>query len=125
MSKENHRLFIKKSKTAYKKIECIECPAFVGEKIYFNKIGFNHLLWKGKKMRKPEEQIRRINLISKALEILESSKHFDEYRESKIRSSNSTSTAYFWSFVLKNKKGRIIVVIRQTNNGNKHFMSVI
>ncbi len=122
----SHKSFIKKHYEEYKKIGYVECPAFECEKIYFNKVGFNHLLWKGKKMRKPEEQTRRIKLISYAIQIISSSKSFAEYRENKIILANgSISHAYFWSFSYYKNKREIRVIIRQTNNSRKYFMSVM
>ena len=47
MTPEDFKEFIKKAKKEYKKIGHVECPAFRGEKVYFNNDGFNHLVRKG------------------------------------------------------------------------------
>ena len=121
-SPEKHKEFIKKSYKNYKKIGFVECPAFCNEKIYFNKVGFNHLLWKGKKLRKPEEQVRRISLIPKATEIIGSSIVYLHYRKDiKLLGNGLVSNANFWSLSSKGVR----VTIRQTNNGRKCFLSVM
>lgn len=126
MSQENHRHFVKTSLEQYRKIGHIECPAFDSEKIYFSKVGFNHLLWKGKEMRPVSEQKRRILLIESAIKILRNSDKFYEHRShSRQNFKGILSTADFWSFKSKAGTSSITVVVRQTNNGKKHFMSVI
>ncbi len=126
MESADHKLFIKIAEEDYKKIGHIKCPAFANKKVYFNKIGFNHLLWKGKKMRAPKEQIRRIGLISKALEIISTSREWNDYREiTRILPNGHVSLARFWSFDLKTKCEYIKIIIRQTNNGKKYFLSVM
>ena len=125
--KETHAEFIEKARADYKKIGSIACPVFLGEKVYFNKYGFNHLIWKGKKMRPPIEQIRRLSLIQKAVEILRTGYNFESYRKMERNSdkNKSISTAHFWSFKHTVKDEIITVIVRQTNKGSKHFFSVM
>jgi hypothetical protein len=79
-------------------------------------------VWKGKKLRKPEEQVRRISLIPKATEIIGSSIAYLHYRKDiKLLGNGLVSNANFWSL---SSKG-IRVIIRQTNNGRKCFLSVM
>jgi len=123
---ETHKQFIKKSEEDYKKIGYVKCPAFSNEEIHFNKIGFNHLLWKGRKMRAPEEQIRRIGLIPKAVRIISTSKKCTHYRESlRVLGNGSISLAKFWSISTNIEGVYIRIIIRQTNNGRKYFLSVM
>lgn len=126
MKFNEHKEFIRKSYSKYRGIGYIECPAFDNEKIYFNKIGFNHLIWKGKKMRDPKEQRSRINLINHAIEIIEKCKIWTEYREDlKILGNGSVSNAKFWSLSGKIKNTKVKAIIRQTNDSRKYFLSVM
>lgn len=126
MKFNEHKEFIRESYSKYREIGYIQCPAFDNEKIYFNKIGFNHLLWKGKKMRDPEEQKYRINLINQAIEIIEKCKVWTEYQEDlKILSNSGVSNAKFWSLSGKIKDVKAKVIIRQTNDSRKYFLSVM
>jgi len=123
---ETHKQFIKKSEEDYKKIGYVKCPAFSNEEIHFNKIGFNHLLWKGKKMRAMEEQIRRISLIPKAVRIISTSITCTHYRETiRVLGNGSISLAKFWSISTNTEGVHIRIIIRQTNNGRKYFLSVM
>lgn len=126
MESHNHKAFIKKAYGLYRDIGNVACPAFDNEKIYFNKIGFNHLIWKGKKMRPPYEQRERINLITHAIEIIKISREWSEYREDvKILDNGKISNAKFWSLTSEINQIKIKVIIRQSNNGKKYFLSVM
>lgn len=127
MAEENWKQFIQKARENYYKIDAIPCPAFGGELIYFNKYGFNHLIWKGGEARDINEQIERIRLIPEAVEIIGNSKSFGQHRkyERNSRRGGFISVAYFWSFERKTDYGKITVIVRQTNNGLKHFFSVM
>lgn len=125
MIAKNWKEYIAEVKQGYYKIGYITCDALFGEKIIFNKYGFDHLIWKGKKIRSIDEQAKRLRLFQEVPSILREAKQFKDYRVV-TRISNKTrslSTARFWSFTDKNKK--IVVIIRQTNNGSKHFFSVM
>lgn len=125
--KETHAEFIEKAKKEYRKIGSISCAAFGGEHVYFNKYGFDHLIWKGKKMRSPYEQIKRISLVPKAIETIRTSRNFISHRKME-RTSHTTkviSTAHFWSLKHVGDVETATVIIRQTNNGHKHFFSVM
>ena len=108
-------------------IGSVTCPAFNYERVYFNKYGFDHLIWKGKKMRSMDQQRKRICLSKKAPDILRKSEKYETYRILE-RASNSKamiSMAHFWSFIQKDNAVTVIVIVRQTNNGSKHFFSVM
>ena len=124
--KKSHKDYIKKAKKEYFLIGSVNCPAFCNELVYFNKYGFNHLIWKGKKMRTPNEQVRRIKLIPKVVDLIKISNHFSNYRKmERVSLNQNTSIAYFWSFKHRLDNKIITIIIRQTNNGLKHFFSVI
>ncbi len=115
--------FIKIARKEYKKIGYVECSAFSGEKIFFNKHGFNHLIRKKRKYRDKDEQIRRLALLPQAKIILISSKQFSTYKISD-KDISMNSKARFWSFIGKLKGEKITVIVRQINSGNKHFFSI-
>ena len=112
--------FVKKAKKNYNKIQCISCPAFNNEFIYFNREGFNHLLWKGTAPRSIKEQKERISLISAAVTILKSHKNYSTYR----MNIKDNSNAHFWSFDGRYGNKEITIILRQINDGNKYFFSV-
>jgi len=122
MLSKNHKLFIKKAKEEYKKIGHVECPAFDNKKVIFNNYGFNHLIRKGQELRPIEIQIERINLTKKyATQILKSSYNYMTYLKDVDKDNH---TAYFWSFISKKDGLNIRVVVRQLENGPKHFFSI-
>jgi len=121
MLQEEHKEFIKKAKEEYKKIGYVKCPAFDGEKVYFNKHGFNHFVRKSGVLRMIPEQIRRLNLLNTLTNIISTSTDYQEYE----KLYNKNPPAQFWSFVRRGDNGFVKVVVRQIGNGNKHFFSVM
>ena len=99
----------------------IECPAFRSEKVYFNRNGFDHLLRKNGKFRPINEQVRRIQLISKAILVIQTSSQF----QSTLLNTENHHPALFWAFSKTMDTVEIRVVVRQLGDGKKHFFSVI
>ena len=118
--KRTWRNFIKKAKGRYQQIRPVFCPAF-GEFVYFDERGFNHLIMKTGKYRSRNEQKRRMGLVHKSPSILKKSKNYTKYYET----SRENSKAYFWSFTHLEACKIIIVVVRQINAGQKHFLSIM
>lgn len=112
---------LKEFRNQYQKIGYMYCLALNNEKIYFNKHGLIHLIVKGRFPRKSEDITRRIKIFTFSKEIIQKEKEISEYR----MTSKGSSIGHFWT--LKSKvNGKIIkVVIRQLNNGRKHFFSVM
>lgn len=108
----------------YKKMQPVACPAFSGELVYFNKHGFNHIIRKGRKFRKINVQIDRLQLIGNAIDILQRSSTVYRYR--KVNAGKSVMQ--FWAFknnlIIDNERVSIIVVVRKINDGKIHFFSV-
>ncbi len=98
-----------------------KCPAFGGEKIYFNRHGWNHLLRKGRLMRSEAEQKRRITLLHLAPEIITSVLKTEDYKEN----IQHGQVAYFWSLRSVYNNTKVRIVIRMINNGSKHFFSIM
>ena len=121
MLQEDHKTLIKKAKEEYRKIGYVECPAFSGERVYFNSYGFDHLIRKGREWRPINIQIERIKLLPYALIILRLNKHFvSHYKDMDERSH----VAYFWSFIDVVNEKKIKIIVRQFENGTKHFFSI-
>lgn len=121
MDKKIHSNFIRKARIEYNKIKFIESPAFNGDKIYFNKYGFNHLIRKQKDLRSRDEQIRRLKLLSLVHSLLISSSKIDNYRMNIV----DGYPASFWSIIGNVEGKKVKVIIRQLGNGRKHFFSVM
>lgn len=118
---ESQAHFLRDARNAYRRIKSVSCPVFNYKPIYFNKHGFNHLISKQRLLRSKREQIRRVNLLPCAVILIESAHSISGYKKTVIDSS----VGHFW--ILKgNIEGKNIrVIIRQLNQGNKHFFSVM
>jgi hypothetical protein len=126
MLNKKHRLLIKKAKKEYKKIGFVKCPAFNNERVYFTRHGFHHLIRKGKRLRKIDEQIKRLGLLKYAPLIISSSKGFKDFNKNKeLNNEKIKKSADFWSLSQIFNKIEIIVVIRQIKGSNKHFFSIM
>ena len=108
MKDENWKEYIKKSRDEYCRIRFVTCPAFGGERVYFNKYGFNHLIRKGEDVRSHAEQMKRISLIGEAVRIIKTTTCVGDTRLSERTNviRGLISTARFWSLVdvYENKK---------------------
>ena len=82
-------------------------------------------MWKGVNLREVEEQIERINLLTYAPSILKSSKAFKDFNKNKILGNRGNAIVNFWSFMQEINAVKIIVLVRQINDGPKHFFSVM
>ncbi len=120
MLQDDHKKLIKKARDEYRKIGYVECPAFDGEKVYFNRYGFRHLIRKGKKLREIDEQLERLALLKHAEAIIRNSRNFKDFNKNNIGES-----ADFWSLVHYINKTKITVIIRQIKGGHKHFFSIM
>ncbi len=122
MSQENHKLFIQKVKEEYKKMGFVECPAFDNEKVYFNRHGLKHLIYKGRIPRSLEEVTKRFNLLHYATSIIKKTNKIDnEEKRTMI-----DSTAYFWTIRNTiNNHLTIRIILRRLNNGVLHFFSIM
>ncbi|PIS22853.1 hypothetical protein COT49_03030 [candidate division WWE3 bacterium CG08_land_8_20_14_0_20_40_13] len=109
-------------KDTFKQTKEVSCPAFGGNKIYFNAKGINHLLYKGSRSRRDNKRIEtNIRLLPRAIKVLQAMPYFQE--ESNYKKENVSYK--FWAFEAVINDRRIKVVIRQVGNGQKHFWSVI
>jgi hypothetical protein len=120
------------AKKFYKKIGAIISPALDDQFVYFNNTGFNHLIRK-LSIRSRTEQKKRFLLLPKVESIIKNPKAIIVYRKeekkflSKWKESKflKESSFHYWTFVCFTDSKKIKVVIRQINNGCKHFYSVM
>jgi hypothetical protein len=114
--------FKEQIKIIFKQAGEIPCPAFGGEKIYFNAKGINHLIYKGSRSRRDEKRIKtNIRLLPRAIKLLSLAIFWQEenqYIKDRV-------TFKFWAFEAVIDNRRIKVIIRQVGKGRKHFWSVI
>lgn len=89
------------------------------EPVYFDDAGWRHLLYRGKGRRPIGDQLRRFRLLRYAPRILSASV------VSSQRKIESKEVHYFWSFTERREGREITVVIRQVNQGRKHFFSIM
>ena len=117
----------------YKNVQSISCPYF-GCKVIFNAKGLEHIKFKGRrKARSQKDQYIRLRLISLAPKIIESShtlqgisetKHF-EYKKVNSRWENILQDVVYYEFIAVVKRVRIRIIVKQVENGQKHFWSII
>jgi hypothetical protein len=122
-----------KSEDFYKSITEIYCPYF-REKISFNARGLEHLKFtRIGKARLEKDQFMRFKLIYLAPEILKLSHTVQGILETKrferIRVKNRTDTLLksvnYFEFIAVIKRNRVKVIVKQIENGQKFFWSII
>ena len=98
------------------------CPAFPGEKVYFNAAGKHHLFYKpNRASRNSKESSIRVALLGHALKLLElmpvAQEEDWEEKDGKVIN--------YWAFIGVVDGKRIKVIVRQIGTGPKHYWSVI
>ncbi len=119
---EDWKGYIKNKRDSYKKMKPISCPAFDNEKIYFNRYGFDHIVYKDGIPRPQGEVVKRFKLLEYVPNILGKVQTLS----SGEKRTRGNSTAYFWA--IQHKVGNLISVrfiIRRLNNGHLHFFSIM
>lgn len=124
MQEDIFHVFVHESKREYFRIRAVMCPALGFELVYFNRLGWNHLLRKGRKYRGSDEQLQRLALIKYAPDIIVGSATFYAYKEDIV----TDSVAHFWEFrrcvQIDRNYISISVIVRKLNNGKIHFFSI-
>jgi hypothetical protein len=113
--------YIKNIKIEYYKIKSIRCYILSSENVFFNNVGFRHLIRKGGIKRPVLEQKRRFKLLKYCRTILTSEDVSVEYRTSK----KEKSKVEFWGITAIINKRKIRVIIRRINDGKLIFLSVM
>lgn len=122
-----------KAKNIYTQIGRIKCPALGNDYVSFSRAGFNHLVRKGRIPRTRNEQKRRFVLVPYIENIVKNPKAKIFYKQgvAKYKSNRHgekiliESKAHFWAFEEKIKDCKIKVIVRQLDNRDKHFFSVM
>lgn len=120
------------AKKFYKKIGAVLSPALNNQYVSFNNTGFNHLIRK-LSMRSRNEQKRRFLLLPRAELIIKNPEVIIVYKKEdkkvlikkKGMKILKGSVIHYWTFVYFTDSKRIKVVVRQINNGQKHFYSIM
>lgn len=122
MEQKDWEKYIQDRKRDYKKLGYIECPVFNNEKVYFNRYGLKHLMYKGRVPRQRDEVVKRFYLLPYVVAGLKSARNV--ISEEKRMKGNSH--AYFWTLqhMVNNKTIRIILR-RLGDNGSLHFFSIM
>ncbi|MEI7719761.1 MAG: hypothetical protein WCI89_00955 [bacterium] len=122
-----------KGEALYKTIGDIYCPYFK-EKISFNAQGLEHLKFiRREKTRLEKDQYMRFKLIHLAPEVLQLSYTVQGVLETKkferIRMQGRTDTILksvsYFEFIAVLKRNRVRVIVKQIENGQKFFWSII
>ncbi|MFA6340911.1 MAG: hypothetical protein WCX27_01575 [Candidatus Paceibacterota bacterium] len=122
-----------KGEEVYKSISEIYCP-YLGKTISFNTQGIEHLKFKRReKTRSIQDQYMRFKLIHLAPEVLKNSKTVQGILETKkferTRVNSRTDTILkpvnYFEFIAVIKRNRIKVIVKQIDNGNFFFWSLI
>ncbi len=121
MNNAEYKRIIERQHILYKKYKPVYCPHLRNGMTTFNRHGFNHLLRKGKKLRPRKETLQRFGLLPLASKIISSEKSTLEHRIEQ----NEKETIKYWGLTLNIERRKIRVVIRQINEGPKHFYSIM
>ena len=116
MPEKDFKEFVKKARERYRKIGSVPCPTFGGERVYFTRAGFKHLIRKGRLPRLKEEQIKRLKLMPQGPVLLAKNTKFSTY--------TAHPNVSFWSFIGTKNKKKVTVIVRQFNAKPKHFFSI-
>lgn len=121
MEEKDFQDLYSKTKTVYFEIKSVHSPHFQDDKVFFDRIGFVHMIYKGKMLREKKDQINRFKSFKYVITVLLSESSTLEYRESE----KYKTKAMFWGLSLKIRDKLVTVVIRQVDSGKKHFYSVM
>ena len=117
----------------YKSLDHVYCPYFK-EKISFGAQGLEHLKFKQRdKSRSDKDQYMRFKLLHLAPEILKLSHTIQGVLETnkfeRIRMHSRTETVLkpvtYYEFIAVIKRNRIRIIIKQIDNGQKFFWSIV
>lgn len=121
------------AETLYASIGEVYYPYFT-EKIAFNSAGFKHLKFKADQVARPRsEQYARLKLLTLAPQVISLSrtvqgishtKHFERIRVQSRTDTILTHVSYY-EFIAVLENVRVKVVIKQIDDGQKFFWSII
>lgn len=117
----------------YRSLGEIYCPYFK-DRIVFNAKGWEHLQYKNRmRQRNTKDQYTRFKLLSIVPDILKMSHTLQgictinsfEMVKTNSRWEHVMKPVTFWEFIAVIKDSRVRIVIKQIENGQKYFFSVI
>jgi len=112
--------FLNEARAFYKKLTHVRCPVLKNEIVHFDDAGFRHLIVKTNGKKRPiADRIRRFKLLKFVVPIIINATEF-ENRTIQTREASID----FWAFQQREVDIQITVIVRQVNNGRKHFYSV-
>ncbi|HEY4494524.1 MAG TPA: hypothetical protein VJC02_00290 [Candidatus Paceibacterota bacterium] len=121
MGIKKYKLKVSEFNKAYKLLGPLKCPKLNNTDIVFNRHGINHLIRKGKRFRRRSEVLERLHLFQYTRKVIESEISVLTIRNLVIKNL----TVYFYGLTLKVDKIITRVIIRQIENGPKHFYSIM
>jgi hypothetical protein len=135
MNQNNFEQIKVKAKEIFEKQKIVYCP-FFKTNIVLNSDGFNHLQFKGNRMpRNLDEQILKLTLLPKALQVIKNSGTLQEYRKGiekigKVGRDGfcKTKNTEYWAFhaiVGKDHLRKIVVITKKTGDSQIIFWSVM
>ncbi|MFA6918090.1 MAG: hypothetical protein WC285_04665 [Candidatus Gracilibacteria bacterium] len=132
-TEEQFREVKEKGEKLYKSLREVYCPYF-REKVSFGAGGLEHLKFKNrKKVRFEKDQYMRFKLLHLGPEILKLSHTLQGILETKkferIRMHSRTEMVLklvrYYEFIAVLKRNRVRVIVKQIENGQKFFWSII
>ena len=135
MEQDKLKGVIEKAKGIYPLQGQIRCPYFQ-DNVILTSDGFNHLQYKGNRMlRNVDEQILKLILLPKALEIIKSAGTLQEYRKATEKVGKKSKDGFYktkdveyWGFhaiLGKDHLRKIVVILKRVGNGKIIFWSVM
>lgn len=117
-NKENHYwIMLYKTKKFYRQIKSLRCPTLNNEEVFFTNSGFNHFFERRRFPRPRNDQLRRFYLFKHVVEVLQSTTAIITVRQKE--------SLCFWTIKEIVQEKTIRVIVRQINNGPKHFFSIM
>lgn len=132
-TKEEFELVKNKGEEFYKSLSDTYCPYFK-EIVSFNSLGLEHLKFKQRDKARPEQdQYMRFKLLPLAPEIIQKSNTIQGILETKkfekVRINSRTDIILkpvtYYEFIAVIKRNRVKIIIKQIDNGNLFFWSII
>jgi hypothetical protein len=122
-----------KGEELYNSLEDVHCPYF-NEKISFTPEGLDHLAFRsGSRYRSVKDQYMRFKLLHLVPEILKLSRTLQGIREVRkfervrihSRTENVLKLVKYYQFIAVLGRHRLMVIVKQIENGAKFFWSII
>jgi hypothetical protein len=114
---DDHKKEVIAAETFYFGLRRVWCPA-LNDFVYFEKLGFRHLIQKRRKFRIKSEQRRRFALLPYVPIILK-----DENAVADVSGHRYVGKVKYWAFKAVHGENNITVIVMQIKQGRKYFLS--